>query len=32
MTFIQRRPNVFVVGPTMYEFIYTNVLCLLGNK
>ena len=29
ITFIQRRPNVFDVGPTLYEC-YTNVLCLLG--
>ena len=28
-TFIQCRPNVFDVGPTLYES-YTNVLCLLG--
>ena len=27
--FIQRRPNVFDVGPTLYKC-YTNVLCLLG--
>ena len=26
---IQRRPNVFDVGPTLYKC-YTNVLCLLG--
>ena len=30
ITFVQRRPNVFDVGPTLYEC-YTNVLCLLGN-
>ena len=29
LTFIQRRPNVFDVGPTLYKC-YTNVLCLLG--
>ena len=28
-TFIQRRPNVFDVGPTLYKC-DTNVLCLLG--
>ena len=28
LTFIQRRPNVFDVGPTLYKC-YTNVLCLL---
>ena len=28
ITFIQRRPNVFDVGPTLYKC-YTNVLCLL---
>ena len=27
--FIQRRPNVFDVGPALYEC-YTTVLCLLG--
>ena len=27
---MQRRPNVFDVGPTMYKC-YTNVLCLLGS-
>ena len=27
--FIQRRPNVFDVGPTLYKC-YTDVLCLLG--
>ena len=30
ITFIQRRPNVFDVGPTLYKC-YTNVLCLPGN-
>ena len=30
ITFVQRRPNVFDVGPTLYKC-YTNVLCLLGN-
>ena len=29
ITFIQRRPNVFDVGPTLYKC-YTNVWCLLG--
>ena len=29
ITFIQRRPNVFDVGPTLYKC-YTHVLCLLG--
>ena len=29
ITFIQRRPNVFDVGPTLYKC-YTNVLCFLG--
>ena len=28
LAFIQRRPNVFDVGPTLYKS-YTNVLCLL---
>ena len=28
--FIQRRPNVFDAGPTLYKC-YTNVLCLLGT-
>ena len=28
ITFIQRRPSVFDVGPTLYKC-YTNVLCLL---
>ena len=28
--FIQRRPNVFDVGPTLYKC-YTNVLCLLES-
>ena len=28
ITFIQRRPNVFDVGPTLYKC-YQNVLCLL---
>ena len=31
ITFIQRRPNVFDVGPTLYKC-YTNVLCLLGTE
>ena len=30
ITFIQRRPNVFDVGPTLYKC-YANVLCLLGS-
>ena len=30
ITFIQRRPNVFDAGPTLYKC-YTNVLCLLGS-
>ena len=29
ITFEQRRPNVFDVGPTLYKC-YTNVVCLLG--
>ena len=29
ITFIQWRPNVFDVGPTLYKC-YTNGLCLLG--
>ena len=29
--FIQDRPNVFDVGPTLYKC-YTNVLCLLGSE
>ena len=29
-TFVQRRPNVFDVGPTLYQS-YTNILCLLGS-
>ena len=29
ITFVQRRPNVFDVGPTLYKC-YTNVLCLPG--
>ena len=28
--FIQRRPNVFDVVPTLYKC-HTNFLCLLGN-
>ena len=31
ITFIQRRPNVFDVGPTWYKC-YANVLCLPGNN
>ena len=30
ITFMQRRPNVFDVGPTLYTC-YTNVLCFLGG-
>ena len=30
ITLVQRRPNVFDVGPTLYKC-YTNVLCLLGT-
>ena len=29
ITFVQRRPNVFDGGPTLYKC-HTNVLCLLG--
>ena len=29
IAFVQRRPNVFDAGPTLYKC-YTNVLCLLG--
>ena len=29
ITFVERRPNVFDVGSTLYKC-YTNVLCLLG--
>ena len=29
ITFVQRRPNVFDVGPALYKC-YTNVSCLLG--
>ena len=29
ITFIQRRPNVFDAGPTLYKC-HANVLCLLG--
>ena len=29
ITFVQRRPNVFDVGPTLCKC-YTNVLCILG--
>ena len=28
ITFVQRRPDVFDVGPTLYKC-YTNILCLL---
>ena len=31
ITFVQRLPNVFDVGPTLHKC-YTNVLRLLGNK
>ena len=27
IAFVQRRPNVFDIGPTLYKC-YTNVLCL----
>ena len=30
ITFVQRRPNVFDVGPTLFKC-YTTVLCLLGR-
>ena len=30
IAFVQRRPNVSDVGPTLYKY-YTNVLCLLGR-
>ena len=30
ITFIERRPNVSNVGPTLYKC-YTNELCLLGS-
>ena len=30
ITFVQRRPNIFDVGPTLCNC-YTNVLCLLGS-
>ena len=30
ITFIQRRPNVFDVGPTLYKC-YTYVLCIVGS-
>ena len=29
ITFVQRRPNVFDVGPTLYKC-YTSIMCLLG--
>ena len=29
ITFVQRRPNVFDVGPTLYKY-YKNILCFLG--
>ena len=31
ITFKQRRPNVFDVGPTLYKC-YTNVLSVLGGR
>ena len=31
ITFVQRRPNVEDVGPTLYKC-YANVLCLLGRQ
>ena len=30
MIFVQRRPNVFDVGPTLYKW-YSNTLCLLDH-
>ena len=30
-TFVQRRPNVFDAGPTLYKC-YTNALCFLGGQ
>ena len=30
ITFVQRRPNVYDVGPTLHKC-YTDVLCLLGS-
>ena len=30
IAFVQRRPNVFAIGPTLYKC-YTNVLCLLSK-
>ena len=30
ITFVQRRPDVFDVGPTLYKY-HTNILCLLGT-
>ena len=29
ITFVQRQPNVFDVGPILYKC-YTNMLCLMG--
>ena len=31
ITSVQRRPNIFDVGPTLYKC-YTNSLCLLGSQ
>ena len=32
ITFVQRRPNVFGVGPTLYKcYRSASVLCLLGS-
>ena len=31
IAFVQRRPSVFDVGPTLYKC-YTNVSCLLGSS
>ena len=31
LTFVQRRPNVFDVGPTLYKC-HTHILCLLGSS
>ena len=30
ITFVQRRPNVFDAGPTLYKC-YIDALCLLGS-
>ena len=31
ITFVQRRPNVFDAGPTLYKC-YKNILCSLGRR